>query len=126
MIVRNLLVSLFSDPVSHTEQAINSIRDDFLRKCTIRTSFVGHNIGAARQFLLLFRLKGFARSPIAQFFIGAQFVRAEAITQSTYDDVAILLDAPGNANVNTTVRLATPDNRFDHGFHFMGLDCYLL
>lgn len=117
---------LFLNPVLDADQAINSLEDDVYRKCTVRTYIYGTNIGAARQYLLVFRLKTQNGSPIAQFFIGNQFVREEAITQSPYDDVAILLDAPENQSIYATVRLAAPDNTPYHGFFFMGLTCFLL
>ena len=117
---------LYLNPALDTDQAINSLEDDVFRKCAVRTSISASNIGAARQYLLVFRLKIYSGSPIAQFFIGNQFVREEAITQSPYDDVAILLDAPDEAGLHATVRLAAPDNTPNHGFFFMGLTCFLL
>jgi len=114
------------DPVLDTDEAINDIANDIYRKCTIQIIFRGYNIGAARQYLLVYRLKKGFGSPIAQFFIGDQPVRAEAITQSPYDDIAILLDVPEAAYVFPTMRLAADDNDYKHGFYFMGVNCYLL
>ena len=117
---------LHHDPVLDTDQTINNLTDDVRRKCAIRIIFRGANIGAARQYLLVFRLKKYIGSPIAQFFIGTQFIRAEALTQSPYDDIAILFEAAENIYFNPVVRLAAPNNSAWHGFYFMGVDCYLL
>lgn len=120
-------VLLAFDPVAETDQAIASFGNDVRRHCTARIDFIGENVSTVNQYLLVFRLAREIGSPIAQFFVGTQFVRGEALTQSPYDDIAILLDTPGNdVWVRMTVRLAAPDASYYHGFYFKGVDCYLL
>lgn len=115
------------DPVPQTDQSIASYVDDFYRHCTARVLFRGTNVSTANQYLLVFRLARDFGAPIAQFFVGTQFVRAEALTASPYDDIAILLDTPGDdVWVTTFVRLAVAGAGASHGFFFKGVDCYLL
>ena len=115
------------DPVPETNQTITNLYDDIYRRCALVVGFTGYGVSTANQYLLVFRLARQVGSPIAQFFVGTQFVLAEALTQSPYDDVAILLDTPGDAVlVRVVVRLAGPGTGNYHGFFFKGVDCYLL
>ena len=115
------------DPVPDTDQTIANVANDVYRHSAARISFRGTNVSTINQYLLVFRLGRELGSPTAQFFVGTQFVRAEALTQEPYDDVAILLDTPGdNISVYVTVRLAAGPAGTFHGFYFMGVDGYLL
>jgi hypothetical protein len=121
-------ILLAYDPVPDTDQTITTFNADVYRRCAARIYFRGINVSTLNQYLLMFRLGRQMGSPTAQFFVGTQFVRAEALTQEPYDDVAILLDTPGdNIAVYVTVRLAAPAlSHAAHGFYFMGVDGYLL
>lgn len=124
---RNDQILLAYDPAPQTDQSIDNFVDDIYRRCVAQVGFVGRNVSTVNQYLLVFRLARQFGSPIAQFFVGTQFVRAEALTASPYDDIAILLDTPGdNVWVNTWVRLAASGTSYYHGFFFKGVDCYLL
>jgi hypothetical protein len=115
------------DPVQESEQTITSAVDDFYRRCGVFLSFAGYNVNTVNQYLLVFRLAKALGSPIAQFFVGTSLVRDEALTQSPYDDIAILLDTPGDGSgVTMFVRLAGPTSSFYQSFFFKGVDCYLL
>jgi hypothetical protein len=121
-------ILLAYDPVPDTDQTLTNWDADVHRHCAARIYFRGTNVSTLNQYLLVFRLGREFGSPTAQFFVGTQFVRAEALTQEPYDDVAILLDTPGdNIAVHVTVRLAAPAlSHAAHGFYFMGVDGYLL
>jgi hypothetical protein len=121
-------ILLAYDPVPDTDQTLTNWETDVRRRCAARIYFRGINVSTLNQYLLVFRLGREFGSPTAQFFVGTQFVRAEALTQEPYDDVAILLDTPGdNIAVYVTVRLAAPAlSHAAHGFYFMGVDGYLL
>lgn len=123
----NNQILLAYDPVPEAEQSISDYNSDILRHCVVEVPFTGYNVSTLNQYLLVFRLARAFGSPIAQFFVGPNLVRDEALTQSPYDDIAILLDTPGdNVWVNMFVRLATPDGSNYHGFFVKGVDCYLL
>ena len=118
---------LARDPVPDSNQAISNYNDDVFRRSAVFAQFRGTNVSTVNQYLLVFRLARVFGSPIAQFFAGTQFLRAETLTASPYDDVAILLDVPGNSSyVYPIVRLAATGSGTYHGFYFMGMDCYLL
>jgi hypothetical protein len=120
-------ILLAYDPVPDTDQTLTNWNADVLRRCAARIFFRGTNVSTLNQYLLVFRLGREFGSPTAQFFVGTQFVRAEALTQEPYDDVAILLDTPGDdIVVGVTVRLAAGPITTTHGFYFMGVDGYLL
>jgi hypothetical protein len=117
------------DPVPETEQTLTNLADDIYRHCAIFLVFKGTNVSTNNQYLLIFRLARALGSshPIAQFFVGSSFVRAEGLTQSPHDDIAILLDAPeDNMYVYAVVRLAAAGNSVFESFFFKGVDCYLL
>jgi hypothetical protein len=119
-------ILLAYDPVPQSSQTIASFADDFVRRCVVRVAFRGYNVSTVNQYLLVFRLARWTGSPIAQFFIGTDLVRAETLTVSPYDDIAILIDTPGvNVWVTANVRLATAGN-YNQGFFFKGVDGYLL
>jgi hypothetical protein len=120
-------ILLAYDPVPDTDQTLTNWDADVHRHCAARIYFRGYNVSTLNQYLLVFRLGREFGSPTAQFFVGTQFVRAEALTQEPYDDVAILLDTPGDGiAVYVTVRLAAGPAGTYHGFYFMGVDGYLL
>ena len=120
-------ILLAYDPVPEADQTIADLGDDVYRRSTVQVLFAGNNVSTVNQYLLVFRLAREIGSPIAQFFVGTDFERAEALTQSPYDDIAILLDTPGTGVfVYIYVRLAAPDASSFHGFFFKGVDCYLL
>lgn len=112
--------------VPETDQTVADLGNDVYRRSAARIAFKGFNVKTVNQYLLVFRLARRAGSPIAQFFIGTQFVRAEALTVAPYDDIAILLDTPGETFVSLIVRLAAADALVFHSFFFKGVDCYLL
>lgn len=115
------------DPVADTDQTVTNWNADFDRHSAVFTRFRGINVNTNNQYLLIFRLAKTFGSPIAQFFIGSDFVRAEPLTGEPHDDIAILLDVPGNYQyVHATVRLAASGSQYYHGFFFKGVDCYLL
>jgi hypothetical protein len=115
------------DPVPDTDQTLPGYPDSY-RNCAVRVGFAGTKVSTRNQYLLFFGLARAGGSPIAQFFVGTQFVRGEALTQSPYDDIAILLDTPGNqTTVYVTVRLAVVGGPTGlDGFYFKGVDGYLL
>ena len=117
------------DPVPDTDQTLPSYPDNY-RNCAVRVAFSGTKVSTLNQYLLMFRLAREGGAPIAQFFVGTQFVLGEALTQSPYDDIAILLDTPGNQiTVYVTVRLAVVGGGTTtgfNGFYFKGVDGYLL
>jgi hypothetical protein len=120
-------VFLGGDPVPESEQTLTDLVDDVYRRCAVFLVFKGTNVSTTNQYLLIFRLARKVGSPIAQFFIGSSLVRAEEVTQSPHDDVAILLDSPGdNVYVHAIVRLAAANNSIFDSFFFKGVDCYLL
>jgi hypothetical protein len=122
----NNQILLGYDPVLDTDQTITTLFDSFYRRCAVSLTFSGHNVSTRNQYLLVFRLARAFGHPTAQFFVGTSFVRSEPLTQSPYDDIAILLDTPGNDFwVYAYVRLAG-DFSYYHGFFFKGVDCYLL
>lgn len=115
------------DPVTDSDQTATNYVSDLYRRCTVHAVFKGTNVDTNNQYLLIFRLARAFGFPTAQFFIGTDFVRAEPLTASPHDDIAILLDVPGdNMYVHTFVRLAAPGSSHGHGFFFKGVDCYLL
>ena len=115
------------DPVSSSDQTITNVIDDLYRRCSVRVGFYGANVTTANQYLLVFRLERSFGSPIAQFFVGADFVQAEDINLSPYDDVAMLLDTPGDRTwTYVNVRLAALNATYYTSFFFKGVDCYLL
>ena len=115
------------DPVADTDQTVTNWQTGFDRRSAVYARFKGNNLNTNNQYLLIFRLAKAFGSPIAQFFIGSDFVRAEPLTASPHDDIAILLDVPGNHQyVYTIVRLAASGSNYYHGFFFKGVDCYLL
>jgi hypothetical protein len=119
-------VLLAFDPVPQSDQTIASFADHLYRRCGVYVAFRGVHVSTVNQYLLVFRLARSVGSPIAQFFIGTDLVRAETLTVSPYDDIAILIDMPGdNVYVYATVRLASAGNYYA-GFFFKGVDCYLL
>lgn len=120
-------ILLAYDPVADTNQAVSSFANDVFRHASVYAPFRGRNVSTINQYLLVFRLARAFGSPIAQFFVGTQFVRAEPLTASPHDDVAILLDVPGDGTtVYPIVRLAASGSGIYHGFYVMGMDCYLL
>ncbi|MHC4956301.1 MAG: hypothetical protein ACYTGZ_20865 [Planctomycetota bacterium] len=114
------------NPVLDSNQTVAGYGDDVRRRSAVLVSLRGINVSTVNQYLLVFRLAKRIGSPIAQIFMGTQFVRAETLTASPYDDIAILVDVPGN-EVWTfpIVRLATTTNEY-RGFLFKGVDGYLL
>ena len=120
-------ILLGRNPVSDADQTIANTADDIFRRSAAWINFRGVHVSTTNQYLLLFRLARVFGSPIAQFFVGTQFVRGEALTQAPYDDIAILLDTPGDgAWVYISVRLAASGTSTSHAFFFKGVDCYLL
>jgi len=120
-----LLIS--HDPVADTDQTVTDIETGFSRRSAVSATFTGVNVNTNNQYLLIFRLAKAIGAPIAQFFIGVDFVRAEPLTASPHDDIAILLDVPGDRQrVQMFVRLAAAGGGYGHGFFFKGVDCYLL
>jgi len=120
-------IVLAEDAVFSINQSIDNFQDDLWRRCIARINFNSTNVSTDNQYLMVFRLAHAFGSPIAQFFVGTQFVRAEVLTGSPYDDIAILVDTPGDGVwVYITVRLAADAGTLYHGFTFMGVDCYLL
>jgi len=114
-------------PVDPTDQNIESAINDIYRRCTIRASFVGHNVTTANQYLLLFALRRLSlfASVSAQFFVGADLVHTEQFPAVGDQQVAILFDTPGSGiYTDIYVRLASQD--FDAIMGFLGMDCYLL
>ena len=110
------------DPVAPGDGTINSISDDFYRRCTIYAYFYGTNVATDNQYLLLAQLNGLYQAT-AQFFVGTELVREEAI--SGEEQVAVLMDVPGSGVlVNFYIRLASTSSYASMGFK--GLDCYLL
>jgi len=123
----NNQILLGFDPAPDTEQTITSYTNDLYRRSAISLLFYGKNVSTVNQYLLVFRLAHKWGSPIAQFFLGTSLVRDEALTQSPYDDIAILLDTPGDGvSLWIHVRLAASDSSYVHGFYCNGVDCYLL
>ncbi len=120
-------ILLSYDPVSSSDQTMTNVVNDLYRRCSVQVIFRGTNVSTTNQYLLVFRLERSFGSPIAQFFVGSDFVRAEDISLSPYDDVAMLFDTPGD-DVWTfvNVRLAAPGISYYAGFFFHGIDCYLL
>jgi hypothetical protein len=118
-------ILLANDPVPETDQTITNVWDDIYRRSGVALIFYGSNVSTVNQYLLVFRLASYWNTtPTAQFFVGTSLVRAEALTQSPYDKISILLDTPGNNSlVYTYVRLA---GTTANGFLFKGVDCYLL
>ena len=111
-----------TDPVAPGDQTINSVSDDFYRRCTIYAFFYGNNVATDNQYLLLAQLNGLSAAT-AQFFVGTELVREEAI--SGEEQVAVLMDVPGNGvAVYFYIRLASTYHYARMGFK--GLDCYLL
>ena len=115
-------IILGHDPVAPGDLAIDSMTDDFHRRCCARLQFRGINVATDNQYLLLFALNGIAGAT-AQFFIGTEAVREEAVSGS--EQVAVLLDVPGDGIfVDFIVRLASASSTARLGFQ--GMDCYLL
>ncbi len=110
------------DPVAPGDGTINSVVDDFYRRCTIYAFFYGYNVATDNQYLLLAQLNG-RSAATAQFFVGTELVREEAI--SGEEQVAVLIDVPGSGvGVSFFIRLASATYYARMGFK--GLDCYLL
>jgi hypothetical protein len=120
-------ILLWGDPVDpETEQTITGTPDIY-QHCAVNLNFSCTNVTTANQYLLVFRLKSMTGTPVAQFFVGTSMVHAETLTDSPYDDIAILADAPGGGwAINIYVRLAAPSPFSHWGFYFKGVDCYLL
>jgi hypothetical protein len=113
------------DPVDPADQTIVNFYTAFYSRNAIRFYFRGTNVSTENQYLLLFSLRGLYRTPIVQFFVGTTLVRSEELKLSGYEQVAILMDVPGNdvaAHVN--LRLASSEEY--SMFAFKGMDCYLL
>jgi len=111
------------DAVDPAEQNIGSVANDIYKRCAIRVAFAGYNVNANDQYLLLFALRGLSKDVTAQFFVGADLVRAESLSGD--EQVAILLDVPGDGSlVYIYVRLASPHYWVQMGFK--GMECYLL
>jgi len=110
------------DPVAPGDGTINSAVDDLYRRCTIYAYFYGNNVATDNQYLLLAQLNGLSAAT-AQFFVGTELVREEAI--SGEEQVAVLIDVPGSGvGVSFFIRLASATYYARMGFK--GLDCYLL
>ncbi len=110
------------NPATPGDGTINSLADDFYARSTITVNFYGDNVATDNQYLLLAQLNGRIEAT-AQFFIGTELVREEAI--SGEEQVAVLIDVPGDAvPVTFYIRLASTSPYASMGFK--GLDCYLL
>ena len=110
------------NPVAPGDGTITSYWDDLYGRCTIYAGFAGHNVATDNQYLLLAQLNGLYEAT-AQFFVGTELVREEAI--SGEEQVAVLIDVPGDGEfLNFYIRLASAYPYAQMGFK--GLDCYLL
>ena len=111
------------DPVAPGDGTINSSVDDLYRRCTIYAYFAGINVATDNQYLLLAQLNGITQAT-AQFFVGTELVKEEAI--SGEEQVAVLIDVPGSdQSVYFYIRLASATTPYAR-MGFKGLDCYLL
>ena len=98
------------DPVDPTgENDITSYYDDVYRRSAFRLFVQAYDVRADHQFLFVFGLTNpLTYYPaVAQFFIGAEWVRSDPIDDPT-ETVALLVDSPGDgtAALNIFVRLA--------------------
>jgi hypothetical protein len=116
-------INLGYDPVDPTDQTISNIVNDVYRRSALQISFYGYNVSTENQYLLLFSLRSMYGTPSAQFFVGTELVRIEEL--SGEEQVAILLDVPGNA-VYTTVYVRLASTAFTASMGLKGMDCYLL
>ena len=119
-------VLLAFDPVLDSDRQISS-PEDFRRRSSVWVKIAGQNMGAARDYLLVFRLKKRSGSPIAQFFVGNAYQSSEPIALPTYDDVPLQIEAPsGNSMLYIVVRLAASNSAYNNSFFFEGVDGYLI
>ena len=90
----------------------------------IRVYFDAHNVSTENQYLLLYSLRQVYQNydTTAQFFVGNNLVDTREIVGD--EQVAILVDCPGEGYVDFIVRLASNNPWSEMGFK--GVDCYLL
>jgi len=123
-----LIVGRDAVPLEHRTMA--SFTNDLYRRCGFSVGWYGYNIPPDGQFLVVVQLRGI-RDATAQFFVGTEFVRAEAIAGDAH--VALLIDVPQPVEttgslvitqVSMGIRLASswPDARLG----FRGVVCYLM
>ena len=113
------------NPVATNDQTVSSIIDDLIRHSVIQVYFRGINVNTNNQYLLLFALRGGLYASEAQFFIGTDLIRIEPIASNADEQIAILMDCPGNnKSTNIFVRLAS--DSYYAKMTFKGLDCFLL
>lgn len=114
------------DPVEHTNDQV-TYNNDVMERCSVLTTFAGHNVSTSNQYLLVYRLKRALGAPIVQFFSGLTLLSSVELKSSSTEDAAILIDVPGDGySMYTGLRLAADSPHSYHGFYFMGVDCYLL
>lgn len=112
-----------SDPVGLNDQTIQSFENDCFRRSGLLVQIHGYYMDTQNLYLLLFALRRVQGNPSAQFFIGTDLVRTEAL--SGFKRVGILMDVPSpDHSIYIFVRLASPN--YTDAMGFLGVDCYLL
>jgi hypothetical protein len=108
------------DALPSTNRTISSFSDVSLH-CGLWLHFVGYNVTAKNQYLVVFKLKSTYPSAAAQFFVGFDFLESHPLTVKE-ERHAILIDCPGDgAEIDVFVRLESTES--SHSMTIMGVEC---
>ncbi len=93
-----------ADPGDNSD--ITDLDAQIRRRCAFRLLMVGHNVRSDHQYLIVFGFHKRSGPAVAQFYVGAEWVRSEPIDDK-YENVALLLEAPGPGSLVVYARLAS-------------------